>query len=154
VLEEQRRMVMAHIEKSVLIEAPVEKVFAYASDLAHITEWFPLEVRGSTHQRVERGAKLDWSYRMMGIRFDGTSEYVDVVPNQRINVKNTGGIPSTFDYRYANEGGKTRITAVVDYEIPGKLLGKIADRLVVERVNANAAENVLANLKAICEASK
>jgi hypothetical protein len=43
---------------------------------------------------------------------------------------------------------------VVDYEVPGKLLGKIADRLIVERVNANAAENVLANLKAICETSK
>jgi uncharacterized protein YndB with AHSA1/START domain len=145
---------MAHIEKSVLIEAPVEKVFAYANDLTRITEWWPLEVRSSTHQRVEKGAKLDWSYRMMGVKFDGTSEYLEVVPNQRVNVKNTGGIPSTFDHRYVNEGGKTRVSMVVDYEVPGKLLGKIADRLVVERVNASAAENVLANLKAICEASK
>jgi uncharacterized membrane protein len=91
---------------------------------------------------------------MMGVKFDGTSEYLEVVPNQRMNVKNTGGIPSTFDYRYVDDGGKTRVTMVVDYEVPGKLLGKIADRLVVERVNANAAENVLANLKAICETSK
>ncbi len=145
---------MAHIEKSVLIEAQLEKVFAYANDLTRITEWWPLEVRSSTHKRVEKGAKMDWSYRMMGVKFEGTSEYLEVVPNEQVNLKNTGGIPSTFDYRYVNEGGQTRVTMVVDYEVPGKLLGKIADRLVVERVNANTAEHVLANLKAICEASK
>jgi len=49
-------------------------------------------------------------------------------------------------------GGKeTEVTAEVDYKIPG-VLGKVADDLVVERIQERAIEHTLANLELLCEA--
>ncbi len=142
---------MAHIEKSVTIDAPLAEVFRYASNLKKVSEWFPLDTRNPTHELAEKGAKYDWSYNMVGVKFEGTAEFTDVVPNERARLKTTGGIPSQWEYRYASDGTRTTVAVTVDYEVPGKVLGKIADKLVVERVNANTVEHALANLKAICE---
>jgi hypothetical protein len=35
--------------------------------------------------------------------------------------------------------------------VPGKALGKIANRLVIERTQERSAEQTLENLKALCE---
>jgi uncharacterized membrane protein len=49
------------------------------------------------------------------------------------------------------EGDSTRVDLTFDYEMPGGGLGKIADKLVVERTNDKNAETSLANLKALAE---
>lgn len=145
---------MAHIEKSVVVDAPLADVFRYANTLGKTSEWFPLEVRNPNKELAEKGAKYDWSYSMVGVKFDGVTEYTDVVTNERVRLKTTGGIPSQWEYRYSSDGTRTRVEVTVDYDVPGKVLGKIADKLVVERINASTVEHALANLKAICEAEK
>jgi uncharacterized membrane protein len=143
---------MAHIEKSVTIDAPVDRVFAYVTDIQSIPQWWPIEVRNATAERAAKGVKYDWTYRMLGIPFHGTSEHVEVQPGERILIQSTGGIPNTLEYRLASQEGKTVVTMTMDYTVPGSVLGKLADKLVIERVNDNAAANIMANLKTICEA--
>lgn len=146
---------MAHIERSVVIDAPVFRVYAYASHIPRFTEWWPslIEVRSYAQERPVAGLKYDWTYKMLGVKFEGTTEYVEVVPNQLLRWKNDAGIVSTFEARFEPAGaGKTRYTMAVDYLVPIKLLGRIADKLFIERHNEREAEHVLANLKAICEA--
>jgi uncharacterized membrane protein len=145
---------MAHIAKSVVIDAPLSDVYRYATNLGKVSEWFPLEVRNPSQEVAAVGAKYDWSYSMVGIKFDGTTEYLEVVSNELVRLKTTGGIPSKWDYRFSSDGARTRLEVTVDYDVPGRVLGKIADKLVVERVNGNTVESALANLKAICEAQK
>ena len=60
--------------------------------------------------------------------------------------KNTGQIPSTFDWAFAPGNGGTTVTVKADYEIPAKLLGKFTEPFIV-RLNEREAETVLANLK-------
>lgn len=145
---------MAHIEKTILIDAPVETVFQYATTIPKLTEWWAslVEVRKFPQERMAPGVKYEWTYKMVGVKLDGVTEIAALEPNAHVLFKNTGGIPSTLDYRYASEGGKTRVSVVMDYTLPGSVLGKLADKLVVERLNEREAENVLANLKSICEA--
>lgn len=148
----ERRWKVAHIEKSIVIDAPIERVFGIAAQVERIPEWFPIDVRNSSVKVAEKGGTYEWTYTMLGMKFDGKGEFVEVTPGERVYLKTEGGIPSTFDYRYAREGdAKTRVSVTIDYEVPGKLLGKIADKLIVERVNENTAEHALKNLKSLCE---
>ena len=56
----------------------------------------------------------------------------------------------TIQLRTAEKEG-TRLSVEFDYEMPGGGLGKIAERLVVERMNDKNAETSLKNLKALFE---
>ncbi len=143
---------MAHIEKSIHIDAPLEAVFEYTAMIASIPEWYTsmLEVRNATRPRAETGVTYDWTFKMAGTHFDGKTEYLEVLPNERARNKSEAGIPAKWEWRYARDGAGTRVTATVDYTVPGKLLGKIADKLFIERLNERDLEHALANLKAHC----
>ncbi len=39
---------------------------------------------------------------------------------------------------------------MLEYTVPGKLLGKVADRLIIERMMERNMENTLENLNALC----
>jgi len=43
------------------------------------------------------------------------------------------------------------VTADIAYTVPGKALGKIADRLIIERMQERGLEQTLENLKLLCE---
>ncbi len=43
------------------------------------------------------------------------------------------------------------MTVTIDYTLPGAVLGRIANRLVVERMQERSIEQTLENLKLLCE---
>ena len=49
------------------------------------------------------------------------------------------------------EGDGTRLTTTFDYALPGGVFGKIADALIVKRMNAKSLEEALRNFKALVE---
>ena len=71
--------------------------------------------------------------------------------SHHISYQMSGMLVGTQEWRYTPERGQTRLTALVEYDIPGGALGKIADKLVVERMNARNLEESLENLKALVE---
>jgi len=137
---------MAKVERSIIINAPVEKVFSYISDPNSELESIPsiTDIRDITGQGV--GQRWGWSYKMMGISLKGGSEVIEYIPNQRLVHKSTGGIVSTWTYTFNPEAGGTRVNLVVDYTIPVPVLGKIAERLVL-RQNEREADLAMTNIK-------
>ena len=85
------------------------------------------------------------------MRFEGDSETVDFVPEKHFREKNTGQIPSTFDWTFTPENGSTRIEVKTEYEIPKSLLGKLAEPFI-RKLNEREADTFLANLKDRLEA--
>ena len=51
----------------------------------------------------------------------------------------------------APEGDGARLTTTFDYALPGGVFGKLADALVVRRMNAKSLEGGLQNFKALVE---
>jgi uncharacterized membrane protein len=49
------------------------------------------------------------------------------------------------------EGDGTRLTTTFDYALSGGVFGKIADALIVKRMNAKSLEQGLSNFKALVE---
>ena len=67
---------MAKITKSIIINAPVDKVFNYVSNPKNMLEWHPniTKIRNVTG----KGENLQWAwdYKMMGINFTGKAQVV------------------------------------------------------------------------------
>jgi uncharacterized membrane protein len=49
------------------------------------------------------------------------------------------------------EGDGTRLTATFDYALPGGVVGKLADALIVKRLNGKSLGEGLNNFKALVE---
>ena len=138
---------MTTIEKSIVIDAPVKEVFAYLEKPLHLPEIWPSMVEVKDVESVPKGGyRYSWVYKMAGMRFEGETEPVEFVPEKHFVAKSTGQIAATFDYKFVAEDGHTRIDVKTEYEIPHKLLGKLAEPFV-RRLNEREADTFLANLK-------
>jgi ligand-binding SRPBCC domain-containing protein len=142
---------MAKLERSITINAPVEKVFNYVRDPNNQQEIWPSVVEVEDVKWLPNGGYSHrFVYKMAGVRFEGTGEQIEYIPNQRFVVKVAGGPEATLDWRFQPEDGGTKLTVEAEYTVPVPVLGKVAEALVV-KMNANEAEAVMANLKARME---
>jgi uncharacterized membrane protein len=141
---------MAKVEKSITINAPVEKVFAYIEDPMNQLEYLPsiVEVKDVTGQGV--GAHYRWAYKMTGLRFEGETTMTEYVSNERIVVQTKGGIASTWSWTFTSGDGGTEVNLTVEYTIPVPVLGKLGEALVLKQ-NEREAGTAMANIKAKLE---
>ncbi len=113
---------MIRTEKSIVTDAPLEKVFAYVADPAHGPEYMPVFAEVKDLQRLPDGR---YTYtlvgKFLGMHFDFKNEQVEVIPNERIVEKGHGaGIDSTTSMRFERlADGKTRVTMVDETTILG-----------------------------------
>jgi hypothetical protein len=63
-----------------------------------------------------------WVYKMASMRFEGASETIESITNQRAVTKSTKGIASTFVWMYESEDVGTKLTLEVEYVVPIPLL--------------------------------
>ena len=137
--------------KSITIKSPVEKIFDYISEPTNLPEIWPSLMEIKDVQRLPDGnINNRWVYKMAGMRFEGTSEGVESVANQRIVSKTKGGVESTQTWMFQSEGDETKVTIEIEYTIPIPLLGKLAEAIIV-KMNEHEGELLLSNLKARME---
>ena len=142
---------MTKVEKTIRINAPVEKIFSYISDPTNLPEFWPSLVETSDVQTLPNGGHSNrWVYKMAGMRFEGTSEDVECVQNQRLVSKTKGGVESTQTWAFHPETGGTKVTFTVEYTVPIPVLGKLTEAVIV-RMNDQEGDIVVANLKARME---
>ena len=143
---------MAKVEKTITINAPVEKVFGYIDEPTNLPEIWPSLMEIKDVQTLPNGGHTDrWVYKMAGMRFEGTTEGIEHVTNQRIVSKTKGGVESTQTWVFQPEAGGTKVTFEVEYNIPIPVLGKLAEAIVV-KMNDREGDSILANLKTRMEA--
>ncbi|HET9979426.1 MAG TPA: SRPBCC family protein [Ktedonobacterales bacterium] len=106
---------MLRLEKSIEVDAPVEQVFAYLVDPAHLPEY---ETGGGEVKNIQRLPDGRYTYtevsKLLGIHSESKGEQVEVVPNERIVWRDEGGgMDSTMTERFERlPEGKTSVTVV------------------------------------------
>ncbi len=142
----------ASLKRSTLINAPLEKVFAYYSNPENNPEIWPSLIEVKDVERSPEGHPKTWNwvYKMAGMRFNGSAEMTEYLPNKRTVTQSKGGISSTNVITYEKANGGARVTDEVSYHIPIPLLGQIAERVLL-RMNENELATIHANLKAKME---
>jgi len=141
------------LRKCTFIEASPAKVFGYLMDPAHLLEIWPSMVEVSNIKSNPEGAhSFDWTYKIAGLRFHGHAETVEIQLDRLRLVRNASGIQSTFRWSFEPRDNGTDFALEVEYEMPGKLLGRLAGPFL-HKLNEREADTLVHNLKKRMEAA-
>jgi len=143
---------MTTAKKSIIVNAPLEKVFQYLDDPLSMLEYWPSMVDVRDIQVLPNGGrKLNWTYKMAGIRLEGSSEDIEYEPRHRSVSKSSGGIDAIHTVVMEPAGSGTRVEWSVDYTIPMPVFGKLAEAVIV-KLNDHELDSILSNIKTRMEA--
>lgn len=144
---------MPTIEQTILINAPVAKVYAMVANASNWTEYVTslTDVSNVSSPGLEPGTTYDWEYRMLGVKLSGSGVVTENVFQKSFAMRMEGTIPMTEKYTMRELDGATELTVTIDYQMPGKVLEKIANSKLVEKLNKREGENVLEKVKLLCE---
>jgi uncharacterized membrane protein len=143
---------MTLLERSVVINAPVENIDAYTMDARRWPEWYPgVESAEPDSVFPHVGGVAKVQYKAAGIGFELTFTSIEYEFGQSVAYQIEGMMNGTTRYVLTPEAGGIRVTGTFDYQVPGGGLGALADKLIIERMNASNLEKSLNNLKANLE---
>lgn len=114
-----------HLKRSVVINLPVESIFAYMCNLEHLIDWssiiFSVKVISPGEMRVGTVAKS--GVRFLGRRSEMVFEVVECTPSHFLTIKSISGVaPCILYYRFeALEGGATSIAQDTVISLIGEL---------------------------------
>ncbi len=143
---------MATIEKTIVINATTDEIDKYAIDASTYPQWFAgVDEAAPDETFPEVGGKVAIKYKSTGMTLDMTMESISIEHGDHLTIKMDGMISGTQSWKYSPAEGGTLVTCTFDYEMAGGGLGKIADKLVAERMNKQNLEKSLESLKQIVE---
>jgi uncharacterized membrane protein len=80
-----------------------------------------------------------------------TETVLDYQPGELQLLEMDGMLSGRARWELAPEAGGTRLTTTFDYALPAGVFGRIADALIVKRMNGKGLEEGLNNFKALVE---
>ena len=140
---------MARIEDSVVVNAPVDAVFGYASDWRRWPDWFEglSDVRSTSEMTRGTGARYAYRVRVMGVPASVETEIQEFVEGQGWTGVGTRGLPHRTHWRFEAQGQSTRFTYALEYRLPLSLLGAALDALFVNREWRGIVRKSLSNVQ-------
>ncbi|TMA01526.1 MAG: hypothetical protein E6J97_02640 [Methanobacteriota archaeon] len=147
---------MPKITKSVEVDAPVEKVFEMLDNPENFPVYVPNVTKVSNIRRSEKrlGDSFDVVYSMMGMEFPETFTYSEYAKPKRLAARYEGRMTGSMGITLEPKGSTTLATLDVNYEVRPGPFGKIANKLLFERMNEKTADRMLENIKMVIEATK
>ena len=145
---------MAQITQSIKINASSSKVFDYVTNPDNWTQYVTslVDIRNVSDETPKAGTTFEWTYRMLGVNNDGKGSIVEFEKGSKFAMEMEGSFPIKETFAFKGDEQSTELIFGIQYDVPGKVLGVIADKLVVERLNVKEAVAVLNKIKDICEA--
>lgn len=145
---------MAEITKSIDIEAPVELVFEYVANPRNTIKYSPNFTKFEPVGPIERGlgAVVEATGTFMGMSIKTTLEIVEFEENVKFVSRSTGGVKSMSIWQFKPlPNGGTEVTFVSDYSLPGKKVGWLLDKMLIQKDVERTAVESLVNLKKLLE---
>lgn len=139
------------IEYSVVINRPVETVFAYVANLENLKQWQSglIESRPITTGQTGVGSKVAVVRQLLGQKLEGVAEVIAFEPDRVVAVRVTAGPMSiTATNTFEALGNNTKLTSAGELDMEGLL--KMAGPLAAGGVKKQMEEN-LDKLKVILE---
>lgn len=146
---------MSAISQSISISAPVGKVFDFVTNPENWTRYVTslVAVNDLSAGVPVAGTTFSWDYKMMGVKISGTGEVTEYQKNRSfgLSMRSKVRIEERYDFIPDGDSGTT-LKIMVEYEMPGEMMKVISNTKLVEKLNAMESRNVLAKIKAMCEA--
>ena len=119
-------------QRSIHIDAPVEKVFDYVKDpQRQFDAYYQKETPTISDQQMTpdagQGSTWRWHGHLMFIHFSGTNTREEYVPNERFVDRSSTGVLVTFTFEPDEAGTTLTIAAEVSSKVP--FLDKVEDKV-------------------------
>lgn len=148
-----------HLERSITIDAPSEKVFAVVDDLASAKSWSPwFQIDENTNYEFSDntsgvGAYYTWDSENPQV-LSGRQEIIEVIPNELVNTSMSfGGMTGTYHASFilhAKDNNTTDLTWTYDGEADA-IMEKFFIDYITESMLGPSYEKGLENLKTYIE---
>lgn len=144
---------MAKVSASLVINKPVQEVFDYAASPVNGPAFIPNlnENSNITPEKTGVGQTFDWRFTLAGVDLRGKAEVTEYDAPHKVTIKTTGDSNTDWVYSFEESDGGTKVTVEVNYEIEESALKKVANRMIIDKLNQRSAEQMLDNLKTILE---
>ncbi len=97
------------------------------------------------------GTTWKWVWVALGMEWQGVGRCLEHQPGKRYSFTTEGGIRSTWAYTVEPEGGGTKLSIHIDYDIPEKAQSRLPAPALAENMKKGEAERVVQNLKLILD---
>ncbi len=143
---------MAIVQRNVRIKASPQQTMALLSDASRWPDWYP----GMTYIEItapfpEVGGKVAFKAKSAGLSMTIVETVLDYQPGRLQLLQMEGMLSGQARWELTPEGDGTRLITTFDYALPGGVVGKLADALIVKRMNGKSLEDGLNNFKALVE---
>jgi hypothetical protein len=148
---------MTTVHESIIINATREQIQPFLHDPVHL---LAREKYVYHYQPDEKwpavGAQAEISFKTALMNIEAVNRSLAYDPETlRLEFEQVaaGQEPGHWLYTFDEQDGKTAVSLTINYTLPGKWLGQVVDRLLVERKNRQQVVESLAALKQQVEES-
>ncbi len=146
-------VILARIEKSIEIRAPPEKVWGLLSWDRH-PEWLDIikSARWTSEKHAGVGATAHVIGEVAGRKFEWNLKFTEYVEKEKGTWHTTAGdLKAIGSTTLEPTKIGTKLTFVINYDLPYSILGKIIDKLMISKETERSVERGLEKLKNILE---
>jgi len=131
----------------IIINAPIDKVFAFLTNPANIPLVLPglIENTDIPALPLKNGDRFNFKYKMYGVLVRGVTVIEKIEAPTLYYFSTTAGVTTQWreDFRQSGEG--TLMSVSVEYEVPISLLDKVAGK-ITEALSRKELETYLQNV--------
>jgi uncharacterized membrane protein len=143
---------MAIVQRNVQVKASPLQTMALLSDASRWPDWYPGMTELETVDPFpDEGGKVSFKVKSAGLSMPITETVLEYQPDKLQLLRMEGMLSGRARWEVTPDGDGARLTTTFDYALPGGALGKLADALLVKRMNAKSLEEALENFRALIE---
>ena len=143
---------MTKIEKSIEIKASPEKVWPMIT-WDRIPEWYDpyKKVEWTSKDKYTVGSTVHITGELAGSKAEMDAETTEYKENEKVAWRTTGGMKGTGYAALSPTETGTKVTIIMDYELPYSVLGKLIDKLRVHKAIDKSFDVAYEKLKDMLE---
>jgi coenzyme Q-binding protein COQ10 len=149
---------MGHVHTTTRVDGPTEAAFEFGVNPERVAEWLAMvvEVKDVSGPLDTVGAGYTAAMKIAGRVYEGRWEVTRVEKPRVVELKGIlpGGGTATLIQRFAAAAGGTDCTVDMEYELPGGIIGGLANKLFVEGAIERDVRHSMENFKALLEAER
>jgi uncharacterized membrane protein len=142
---------MATMQNEVVIDAPVEKIFAYLNCPSNLPLIWPslFEIKNEI-PLTNGGHSFRWTYKMGGLPFTGTGECIVMTPNLLLVYQINGILNGEITFAFQSNHIRTKVNVFARYQIPSSLLNLLSETIII-KMNEREGAIIMDNLRLAIE---
>jgi ribosome-associated toxin RatA of RatAB toxin-antitoxin module len=142
-------MLMPKVSENAVVAAPADKIYKLLSEPERAVMFVP----GLSRITNVSPDKRSWDYEFSwhGLSVSGHAECTAAESPKKYQFKTITGNPSTWTYQCASDGGKSKLSLEIEFDVPKNQIVRFASEAILHTMNQNTARQIVSHIKTLME---